>query len=238
MHESVDRVVTPFLAAADAALGPGYSALLYGSAARGDYIPGRSNINLMLVLDDPSPTRLRALGRAFAAWRKAGRAAAPASAGPNGPARRMRSRSRSPTCAPPTGCSAAPIRCGAARVEPADLRQALEREFRGKLLRLRQGYAAAAGDASAGRAGAAERRHHPGAAARAAEPGGHGRAAAPAALAAGPRPLVGLPAGALVHVVAHRGEREWRCNASEFEHYMDAVEQAAGFLDQLQLGDQ
>ena len=43
---------------------------------------------------------------------------------------------------------------GTALVEPADLRQALEREFRGKLLRLRQGYAAAAGDpSSAGRAG-------------------------------------------------------------------------------------
>ena len=55
MHDTVDRVVTPFLAAADAALGAGYSALLYGSAARGDYIAGRSDINLLLVLDDPSP---------------------------------------------------------------------------------------------------------------------------------------------------------------------------------------
>ena len=64
-------MVTPFLAAADAALGAGYSALLYGSAARGDYIAGRSDINLLLVLDDPSPGRLRALAPAFATWRKA-----------------------------------------------------------------------------------------------------------------------------------------------------------------------
>jgi len=71
MHETVDRVVSPFLAAADAALGAGYSALLYGSAARGDYVAGRSDINLLLVLDDPAPTRLRALAPAFAAWRKA-----------------------------------------------------------------------------------------------------------------------------------------------------------------------
>ena len=70
MHDSVERVVAPFLAAADAAFGAGYSALLYGSSARGDYIPGRSNINLMLVLDDASPGRLRALASAFAAWRK------------------------------------------------------------------------------------------------------------------------------------------------------------------------
>ena len=68
MHQSVERVVAPFLAAADAALGAGYSALLYGSAARGDYIAGRSNINLMLVLDDPSPTRLQALAPAFRTW--------------------------------------------------------------------------------------------------------------------------------------------------------------------------
>jgi len=70
MHETVERVVSPFLAAADAALGAGYSALLYGSAARGDYITGRSDINLMLVLDDASPTRLQAMGPAFARWRK------------------------------------------------------------------------------------------------------------------------------------------------------------------------
>ena len=42
MHEAVDRVVTPFWPA-DAALGSGYSALLYGSAARGDFVPGRSD---------------------------------------------------------------------------------------------------------------------------------------------------------------------------------------------------
>ena len=71
MQAAIDKVVTPFLAAADAALGAGYSALLYGSAARGDYVPGRSDINLMLVLDDPSPSRLRALAPAFEAWRKA-----------------------------------------------------------------------------------------------------------------------------------------------------------------------
>ena len=51
MRESVARVVDPFLTEADKALGQGYSAVLYGSAARGDFVPGRSNINLMLVMD-------------------------------------------------------------------------------------------------------------------------------------------------------------------------------------------
>ena len=147
MHETVDRVVTPFLAAADAALGAGYSALLYGSAARGDYLAGRSNINLLLVLDDASPTRLRALAPAFAAWRKAAvRAAAAHQPGRVGAgdgrvpdrdhrhARRLPGASRGRSRWAPLVCSG------------ADLRQALERELRGKLLRLRQGYAAAAGD--------------------------------------------------------------------------------------------
>ena len=38
---------SPFLSQADAALGNGYSAVLYGSAARGDYVPGRSDLNLI-----------------------------------------------------------------------------------------------------------------------------------------------------------------------------------------------
>jgi hypothetical protein len=49
---------------------------------------------------------------------------------------------------------------------------------------------------------------------------------------------IGFEAEHLLHVVRHRAEREWRCAASEFENYMGAVEQAARFLDQLQLGDQ
>jgi hypothetical protein len=49
---------------------------------------------------------------------------------------------------------------------------------------------------------------------------------------------IGFQAKHLQHVVRHRAEREWRCGATEFEQYMEAVEQAARFVDQLQLGDQ
>ena len=69
MRESVARVVDPFLAEADKALGQGYSAVLYGSAARGDFVPGRSNINLMIVMDQLTPSTLRSLSRAFIGWR-------------------------------------------------------------------------------------------------------------------------------------------------------------------------
>jgi predicted nucleotidyltransferase len=239
MHETVDRVVSPFLAAADAALGAGYSALLYGSAARGDYVAGRSDINLLLVLDDPAPTRLRALAPAFAAWRKA------ASEPPL-----LISRAEWARASDVFPIEITDMRAGyrvlrgadplvAARVDRADLRQALERELRGKLLRLRQGYAAAAGDEKAlGQLGAASS-------------GtilvllrsllilvGRPVPATPAELASEAAALVGTPAGALLAPLEHRGVRGWRWNAGEFEQYLNAVALAVGYVDQLQLGDQ
>lgn len=239
MHESVDRVVAPFLGAADAALGSGYSALLYGSAARGDYIAGRSNINLMLVLDDASPARLRAMAPAFTAWTKVM---------PEPPLVITRTEwARASDVFP---IEITDMRAGyqvlrgsdpltGARVDRADLRQALERELRGKLLRLRQGYAAAAGDEkrlgelAAGSAGAIlvllrslltlADRPVP---------------AAPAALAAEAAEVVGAAPAGLVVPVERRGQRGWRCSPQEFEQYLDAVAHAAGYVDQLQLGDQ
>ncbi len=238
MHETVDRVVSPFLAAADAALAAGYSALLYGSAARGDYLPGRSNINLMLVLDDASPGRLRAMAPAFAAWKKAS---------PEPPL--LISRAEWARASDVFPIEITDMRSGyqvlrgsdplaAATVSRADLRQALERELRGKLLRLRQGYAAAAGDEKA-------LGHLAGASA-----GtilvllralltlvGRAAPAAPSALAAEAAALVGATPAGLVTPVDRRGVRGWRCSPKEFEEYLDAVTRAAGYVDQLQLGD-
>lgn len=125
------------------------------------------------------------------------------------------------------------------QVDRTDLRKALEREFRGKLLRLRQGYATYAPDPAAlGSLGLQS-------------------AATILVLLRGVLTLIGQPvptdaielattaarvigfdAEHLLHVVRHRAEREWRCAAPEFENYMGAVEQVARFLDQLQLGDQ
>jgi hypothetical protein len=125
------------------------------------------------------------------------------------------------------------------QVAPADLRSALEREFRGKLLRLRQGYVAAAGDPAmlgqlAGQSSGTflvllrallvllGRRI----------PQQSAEVAAAAAAA------MGIDGEPLLNVVRHRAERSWRCSPGEFEGYLDAVTRAATFLDQLQLGDQ
>ncbi len=239
MRDSVARVIDGFLEEADRVLGQGYSAILYGSAARGDYIPGRSDINLMLVIDQLSPQVLRSLGRGFSTWRKAAREA---------PLVLSRAEWNRASDAFPIEISdmktsykvlrgADPLQ--GAEIDLADLRKALEREFRGKLLRLRQGYATYAPDPAA--------------------LGGLGLQSAATILillrgvltllekpvphdglelAAQAAATVGFEGEHLLHVIRHRVDREWRCNAPEFENYMEAVEHTARFLDQLQIGDQ
>lgn len=239
MRETVARVVDPFLAETDAALGTGYSAVLYGSAARGDFVPGRSDINLMLVTGELSPQVLRSLRRAFAGWRKAAK---------EPPLVMSQAEWDRATDAFPIEItdiqSAYQVLRGAdplhgLRVDRGDLRKALEREFRGKLLRLRQGYATFAPDPAA--------------------LGALGLQSAatilvllrglltllgrpvpkdPLELVATAASTVGFEGEHILHVVRHRVDREWRCQAPEFENYMEAVQHSARFLDQLQLGDQ
>jgi hypothetical protein len=239
MRATVSRVVDPFLTEADKAVGTGYSAILYGSAARGDFIPGRSDINLMLVLDELTPPILRSLSRGFTGWRKWI---------PEPPLVLSRPEWNRASDAFPIEITdmrlsyqvlRGPDPLQGVHVDRTDLRKALEREFRGKLLRLRQGYATYAPDPAAlGNLGLQS-------------------AATILVLLRGmvtltgkPVPIdsielvmaaaatVGFDAEHLLHVVRHRADREWRCAASEFEKYMEAVEQVARFIDQLQLGDQ
>ena len=191
------------------------------------------------MVDDPAPTRLRALAPAFAAWRKA------ASEPPL-----LISRAEWARASDVFPIEITDMHAGyrmlrgadplvAARVDRTDLRQALERELRGKLLRLRQGYAAAAGDEKAlGQLAAASS-------------GtilvllrsllilvGRPVPATPAEVVSEAAALVGTPTGALLAPLEHRGVRGWRWNAGEFEQYLNAVALAVGYVDQLQLGDQ
>jgi len=48
------------------------SVVLYGSAARADWVPGRSDVNLLVLLDDTSPNALRRLTPAVTAWHTKG----------------------------------------------------------------------------------------------------------------------------------------------------------------------
>jgi hypothetical protein len=239
MRDAVDRVVVPFLAQVDAALGNGYSAILYGSAARGDFVPGRSDLNLMLILDDLSHDRLASLGRPYAGWRKSGH---------EPPLVIHRAEWARATDVFPIEIT--DIRSGyevlrgpdpvaGLIVAPADLRHALEREFRGKLLRLRQGYVAAAGD-SAALGELAERSSGTVLVLLRALLVLVGRAVPhdPVEVAGAAAAAMGIEGEPLFNVVRHRAERGWRCSPGEFEGYMEVVTRAAAFLDQLQLGDQ
>jgi hypothetical protein len=239
MIDAVEKVVTPFLAGADAALGQGYSAVLYGSAARGEFVPGRSDIDLMLIAGELSPAVLRSLNTPFAAWRKTGY---------EPPLVLTRGEWERATDAFPI--EIADMRAGYRVVRGADplagvtpdpghLRLALEREFRGKLLRLRQGYMASSGDPAALGSLA-------------------GRSAGtlmvllralltmlgrtiprdPLQLGVAGAEALGVESEPLLHVFRHRAERGWRCSADEFERYMEMADRAVRFLDQLQLGEQ
>jgi predicted nucleotidyltransferase len=237
MHESVDRVVSPLLSEADRMLGSRYSAVLYGSAARGDFIPGHSDVNLMLIVEDTTPEILRSLGQALKPWRKA-RLAPPL----------LMSRQEWERATDAFPIEITDMRANyrvlrgvdpltSARVLQSDLRRALEREFRGKLLRLRQGYAAASPDAAALGALATQ------------SAGtvmvllrtlltllGKTAPADPIDLAHAAEEAIGAGKESVARVVRHRG-KGWRCGMVEFEEYMTAVERAVQFLDQLQLGD-
>jgi hypothetical protein len=239
MRESVARVVDPFLTEADKALGQGYSAVLYGSAARGDFVPGRSNINLMLVMDQLTPSTLRSLSRAFAGWRKATT---------EPPLLLSRAEWTRATDAFPIEITdmrtsyrllrgADPFE--GIRVDPTDLRKALEREFRGKLLRLRQGYTIYAPDPAAlGKLGLQSAATILVLLRGVLTLIGKTVPTEPLELAAAAAAAIGFEGEHLLHVVRHRVDREWRCQAPEFENYMKAVEDSARYLDQLQLGDQ
>jgi hypothetical protein len=239
MGDPVQSLLDPFLADTDGVLGDRYSAVLYGSAARGEFVQGRSDINVLMVLDEVAPASLRALAASFGAWRKAAQ---------EPPLLLSRSEWLGAADAFPIEISDMRSAYRVLRgvdplalvtVERADLRRALEREFRGKLLRLRQGYVTLSND-PASLSGVAV------------ESAGTmlvlyralltllGRAVPrdAAALVTAAAGVVGFPADAFARVVAARGDRSWRCTAAEFEAYLNAVARTAEFVDHLQLGDQ
>ncbi|MGH7560400.1 MAG: hypothetical protein ACRENB_05200 [Gemmatimonadales bacterium] len=149
MDDAIAGALDPVLARLDRMLGSDYSAVLYGSRARGEEITGASDFNLLVVADHLEPSRLRELAPTFAALRVAG------GAPPLLIEREEWARAADVfpieltdmTLARRLLRGADPV--AGVRVDPADLRRALETELRGKLLRLRQAFALAADDPSA-----------------------------------------------------------------------------------------
>ncbi|MEO8200518.1 MAG: hypothetical protein ABI679_08375 [Gemmatimonadota bacterium] len=232
-------IIEPFLKKADSALGARYSAVLYGSVARGDYVAELSDVNLMLILDRLDALVLDRLEPSFAEW--VGHKLPP----PLIMTSAEWDRASDVFPVEITDMKAAyrvlrgsdPLARHAVR--RGDLRKALEREFRGKLTRLRQGYVPSKqrpGDLTI------LARHSIASVAalfrgllvlthRESPPD-----ASSVLTAAGA--LVGFDRVAILSIAAHRSDAAWTCGRETFEGYMEAVERTVTFVDELQLGDQ
>jgi hypothetical protein len=147
MAHDVAAKIDELVRALSASLGTNLvSCVLYGSAARGDFDPKRSDVNLLLILHDASPTALAPAGPAIARWARAGQAPPLIFAEREWRAstdvfameiEEIRHAHRVLAGGDPFA------KLGTA---PADLRHELEREARGKLVHLRAHYAATAFD--------------------------------------------------------------------------------------------
>ncbi len=238
MADIVQRVVEPFLANCDRLLGTGYSAVLHGSAARGEYLEGWSDVNLLLVLESAEPEVLRALTVPFATWARQHQAP---------PLLLTRAEWRRAADAFPIEItdmrSAYRVLRGAdplpeVVVSRGDLRAALERDLRGKLLRLRQGYVALAADPGA-LAGLARDTVSSLVVllrgvltlAGAQVPVGRAEVADIAGRVAG------LDTAPLKEVLAHLGDGDWACSPAAFTEYLAVVEAVLRHVDHLTPGD-
>jgi len=122
------------------------SVVLYGSAAAGDFVPGASDYNLLLVAESWSAAELQAIAEVVSQWQRAG----------NPPPQLFTSADMA------SSADAFPIEIldlqqshkilwgtdllGGIQVSPEHLRSQLEHELKSKLLRLRQRYLAACRD--------------------------------------------------------------------------------------------
>jgi hypothetical protein len=237
MADSWEVPVQGLLNDLDQALGGRYSAVLYGSAARGDWVAGVSDVNLLLVLDDTAPAALRGLAQPFAGWRRSGNAppmvlsreewAGAADAFPIEVTDILHAYKVLKGADPVVGMW----------VAPADLRTLLEHEFLGKLLQLRRGYVALADERAAlAQLGTASistivllQRALLALLGRSV-PRGIEAVVQEASLAVGAHPAAQL------EFVRHRADQKWMASRDQFESYLAAVETAARFVNHLQLG--
>ncbi|MDX2194415.1 MAG: nucleotidyltransferase domain-containing protein [Gemmatimonadales bacterium] len=234
VREATDRL----LSAIEAAGVQGASAVLYGSAARGDWHAAHSDINLLLVVEALPPATLRALAGPLSQWR---------AAHGSPPILATRAEWRTAEDSFPLELAdmhlARVVLRGPDPVEGhaparADVRRALERELRVAVLQLRRGYVAHAAD--------------PEALARlAAATGGPllavlrlllqhvGEAVPPAAEAVIARAAARVPfdAEAVLAARAARDPASRAFGAEAFERYLAAVEAAAAFIDGHHPGD-
>lgn len=231
-HGALERGIERLIEDLGGSAATGVSAVLYGSAARGDWDAHRSDVNLLLVVDDPSPAALGGLTAAVRRWHEQGFTP---------PLLMGRAEWQRATDVFPIEVTDMQLAhrlllgddpVSGLWVEPDELRWALETELRGKLVRLRQGFVrfrdappVLGGFASASasellvllRATAVlwDR-----------DPGRTGEATV-TVLA----DRLGRGAHAVQQVVAHRRDREWGCPPELFAEYLEAVRHLVDLID-------
>lgn len=236
MADATPQVVEHLLARADTLLGD-YSAILFGSLVRGDYRENRSDVNLLIVADQVLPVQLRGLSVELAAFEAA-----------RLPPPMLFSRTEWSRAADVYPIEITDMRqayrvvrgsdpLAGVTVDWADLRRALEAEFRGKLLRLRSSYALYSGRpeqlaAVVGHSIGSIRVLLRVAVSLAAEPAPANDAALVEVVAR----RLAVPAATLGQLLSHRRDVGWSCPAELFEAYLAAVDQAVLFVDTVQPG--
>ena len=233
------EMIEPFLAKVDAAIGPDYSAVLYGSVARGENIPGLSDINLLLVLDQLTSDILVRLEPPFSAWVEN-----------NIPPPLLMTRAEWRRASDVFPVEITDMRTAYRTlrgsdpvaelvIRRSDHRRALERDLRGKLNRLRQAFVPSERDPES--LGMFARQSIASVAVLyrsllvlvgESVPPYMGAVLTHAAS------VVGFDPVAMVEIASHRGDQGWKCSREAFEQYLSAVERTVGYVDQLQLGDQ
>ncbi len=231
-RQGLDQAISTLVSDLDEYVGPKESVVLYGSAARGDWIPDRSDVNVLLVVDDPSPASLRRLAKPIADWHERGLVpplligrAEWESAADTFPVELtdMKLAHRVLRGADPvTGVD----------VDPADLRRALETDLRGRLVRLRQAYvrfgdsAAALGGFAAASISSVIVLLRCTAVLLGRSPG---NTAAEVVAVLGPE--LGPDAPVITELAPHRREAEWSCPPATFVRYLEVVRRAVEIVD-------
>lgn len=233
MQSKARRMVEEFLRQADQHLPAGYQAVLYGSVARGDWLEEVSDINLLVIVSPLGPAELRAIGPALRdvaeAWRTP----------PLFMTREEWLRAADVFAVELTDLifSSEVLRgedpLPGLQPHPTQLRAALERELRTRVIRLRQGYAISADDPAA-----------LGLLARSSLSQIQTMARATLMLVGRPVPpegvqslrafaeVTGATPGPLVEVGGHWRESGWECPKELFEAYVGSLAVAVEYIDQ------
>lgn len=236
-RKQLDQALDTLANRLNALTGLSASAVLYGSAARGDWIPGRSDVNLLLLVDDVTPASLLRLTPAVTEWHTKG-FAPPLIMG-----REEWARSADVFPIEITDmqlshrviCGVDPVQ--GVVVDRSDLREAVEKELRGKLVRLRQAYVRF-GDSGAilGGFAVASISTYFALLRCIAVLSGRAPGGSSAETAASFSGELGADAAVAAEIAEHRGQQEWNCSPDTFVRYLELVRRTVEMVDNFQLG--